>query len=60
VLTLQIFVGAGLGIAAQVVLAIGVIFYLMPWIGFELFGTARRVAESDLPGKMLSLLWGGP
>jgi hypothetical protein len=60
VLTLQIFVGAGLGIAAQVVLAVGLIFYLMPWIGLGLLDTARQVADFDLPAQALSLLWGGP
>jgi hypothetical protein len=52
VLTLQIFVGAGLGIAAQVVLAVGVIFYLMPWIGLGLLDTTRVVADFDLPGQV--------
>jgi hypothetical protein len=59
VLTLQIFAGAILGIAAQVVLAVGVIFYLMPWIGLGLLDTARQVADFDLPGQALSPLWGG-
>jgi hypothetical protein len=36
VLTCQVFVGAFLGIAAQFVLAIGVIFYVLPWMGLEL------------------------
>jgi hypothetical protein len=52
-------VGAGLGVAAQVVLAAGVIFYLMPWIGLGLLDTARAVADFDLPGQVLPLLWGG-
>jgi hypothetical protein len=58
VLTLQVFVGAGLGIAAQVVLAVGVIFYIMPWMGVELLDAANDVADFDLPGRVLSLLWG--
>jgi hypothetical protein len=41
VLTCQVFVGAFLGIAAQFILAAGVIFYLLPWIGLELLDTAR-------------------
>jgi hypothetical protein len=51
VLTCQVFVGAFLGIAAQFVLAIGVIFYVLPWIGLELLDTARAVADFDLPGR---------
>src|SRR6266478_8130331 len=58
VLTCQVFVGAFLGITAQFVLAIGVIFYVLPWMGLELLETARVVAEFDLPGRVLGLLWG--
>jgi hypothetical protein len=32
----------------------------MPWIGLGLLDTARQVADFDLPGQALSLLWGGP
>jgi hypothetical protein len=59
VLTCQVFAGALLGIAAQFVLAVGVIFYLLPWIGLELLETARAVAEFDLPMRVLRLWWGG-
>jgi hypothetical protein len=59
-LTCQIFLGAFLGIAAQFVLAIGVIFYVLPWIGLELLDTARAVAEFDLPMRVLRLWWGNP
>jgi hypothetical protein len=41
VLTCQVFAGAFLGIAAQFVLAIGVIFYVLPWIGIELLEKPR-------------------
>jgi hypothetical protein len=58
--TCQVFVGAFLGIAAQFVLAIGIIFYVLPWMGLELLDTARAVAEFDLPGRALGLLWGSP
>jgi hypothetical protein len=58
VLTCQVFVGAFLGIAAQFVLAVGVIFYVLPWMGLELLETARAVAEFDLPGRVLGVLWG--
>lgn len=60
VLTAQVFVGAGLGIAAQVLLAVGVIFYILPWMGLGLLETSRDVADFDLPGRLLSLLWGSP
>jgi hypothetical protein len=60
VLTCQVFVGAFPGIAAQVILAVGVIFYVLPWMGFELLDTARAVAEADLPGRVLGVLWGNP
>jgi hypothetical protein len=60
VLTVQVFGGALLGIAAQGVLAIGVIFYVLPWMGLELLDTARAVAEFDLPMRALRLWWGNP
>ena len=60
VLTCQVFAGALLGIAAQFVLAVGVIFYVLPWIGLELLETARAVAEFDLPMRVLGLWWGNP
>jgi hypothetical protein len=60
VLTCQVFVGAFLGIAAQFVLAIGVIFYVLPWMGLELLDTARAVATFDLPGRVLGVWWGNP
>jgi hypothetical protein len=44
--TLSVFVGTFLGIAAQFVLAIGVIFYVLPWMGLELAGHAHVAAES--------------
>jgi hypothetical protein len=59
VLTSQVFLGALLGIAAQAFLAVGVIFYIMPWIGLGLLDTARDVAAFDLPGRVLALMWGG-
>jgi hypothetical protein len=58
VLTCQVFVGAFLGIAAQFVLAIGVIFYVLPWMGLEMLETARAVAEFDLPMRVLGVFWG--
>jgi hypothetical protein len=60
VLTRRVFVGAFLGIAAQFFLAVGVIFYVLPWIGLELLDSARGVAEFDLPMRALGLWWGNP
>jgi hypothetical protein len=39
-------------------LAIGVILYVLPWMGLELLDTARAVAEFDLPMRVLGLWWG--
>jgi hypothetical protein len=55
VLTCQVFAGAFLGIAAQTVLAIGAIFYVLPWLGFGLLDTARDVAAFDLPLHLLQI-----
>jgi hypothetical protein len=57
VLTCQVFAGAFLGIASQSVLAIGVISYVLPWLGFGLLDTAREVAAFDLPTHLLRLWW---
>jgi len=57
VLTCQVFAGALLGIAAQGFLAIGVILYILPWLGFGLLDTAREVAAFDLPIRVLRW-WG--
>jgi hypothetical protein len=58
VLTCQVFVGAFLGIAAQLLLAVGVIFHVLPWMRLELLDTARAVAKFDLPMRVLGLWWG--
>jgi hypothetical protein len=52
VLTGQIFVGALLGIAAQALLALGLIFHVMPWIGLDLLDMARAVAAFDWPARV--------
>jgi hypothetical protein len=44
-LTCQVFVGAFLGIAAQCVLAIAVMFYVLAWAGRELLESRSRAAE---------------
>jgi hypothetical protein len=55
-LTIQMFAGAGLGIAAQAFLAWGLIFHLMPWIGLDLLDMAR--AAFDLPRRVAQLFAG--
>jgi hypothetical protein len=58
VLAGQVFLGALLGIAAQAFLAVGVIFYILPWVGLGLLETAREVADFHLPGRVLAVFWG--
>jgi hypothetical protein len=50
-LTLQMFAGVGLGIAVQGLLAWGLIFHVMPWIGLDLLAMARATAAFDLPAR---------
>jgi hypothetical protein len=57
-LTVQMFAGAGLGIAAQALLAWGLIFHVMPWIGLDLLNMARAVATFDLPARVGQLFAG--
>jgi hypothetical protein len=57
-LTIQMFAGAGLGIAAQALLAWGLIFHLMPSIGLDLLEMARAVAAFDLPARLAQLFAG--
>jgi hypothetical protein len=54
-LIVQMFAGAGLGIAAQAFLAWGLIFHAMPWIGLDLLDMARAVAAFDLPTRISQL-----
>ena len=53
VLTAQTFLGAILGIVAQAFLAIGIIGYVLPWLGIEILDTTRQVADFNLP----ELVW---
>src|SRR5258708_1601284 len=55
ILTCQVFAGAFLGIAAQAVLAVGVLFYILPWMGIILLDTAPEFAAYDLPMPVLRL-----
>jgi hypothetical protein len=50
-LTVQMFVGPFLGIAAQALLAWGLLFHLMPAIGLGLLDMARAVEKFDLPAQ---------
>jgi hypothetical protein len=59
VLTLQIVVGAILGVAAQAFLIIVVIGYVMPWFGLGLLDMARDLAAFNLPLRVSQLLGGG-
>jgi len=52
-LTLQVFLGGLLGIAAQVFLAYAVIGLALPLLGLDLLELARAVAAPDLPGQVV-------
>ena len=52
VLTGQVFFGAFLGVAAQVLLIWGIGYYLMPKVGLSLLDIARATADFDLPTKI--------
>jgi hypothetical protein len=52
VLTVQVAVGAVLGIAAQVFLVWIIIGHIMPFFGLELLGMARDVAAFNLPARV--------
>ncbi|WP_139020661.1 hypothetical protein [Bradyrhizobium sp. ORS 285] len=58
VLTVQTFLGAFLGLAAQVLLAVGIVGYAMPWLGFHILEAARSVANLDLPERVWTLVFG--
>jgi hypothetical protein len=55
ILTLQVAGGAILGVAAQALLAVGLIRYIMPWAGLGLLDMARAVADFDLPARVGAL-----
>lgn len=52
-LAAQVATGAVLGIAAQLFLLFGIIDYLLPLFGLELFDVARGVAAFNLPLRLL-------
>ena len=55
ILTLQIFLGVILGIAAEGFLAAGLIVYIMPAVGLGLLDQARAVASFDVPARVTQL-----
>ena len=57
-LTVQMFAGAGLGIAALGLLVWGLIFHLMPALGLDLLDMARAVAVFDIPMRIGQLFAG--
>jgi hypothetical protein len=56
VLTAQVAVGAALGIAAQAVLVVVIIGYVMPLFGLELLDMARDVAAFNPPARLGQLV----
>jgi hypothetical protein len=56
VLTAQTFFGASLGVAAQALLAIGIIGYVLPWLGFHVLDVARDIAAFNLPERVWALV----
>jgi hypothetical protein len=58
VLTLQAAMGTVLGIAAQALLVVGFIGYVMPWLGLNLLDLARAVADLNLPMRVWQLFGG--
>jgi hypothetical protein len=52
VLTAQVAMGAALGIAAQALLAVAIVGYVMPWLGLGLLDMGRDVAAFDLPARV--------
>jgi len=60
VLTVQIFIGACLGLAAQALAVWAVIGHVMPWVGLELLQMARDLAAFDLPRQAAQLFVTSP
>jgi hypothetical protein len=57
-LTLQVFLGGLVGIAAQGFLVYVVIGLVLPWFGLDLLELARAVAAADLPRTVLIRITG--
>lgn len=59
VLTFQVVGGAVAGALAQVLLAVAVVIYVMPWFGLGLIDMARDVAAFNLPARIGRLFIAG-
>jgi hypothetical protein len=57
-LTLQIFVGAAIGVVLQGLLFYLVIWWLVPLFGRDLLDLARAIAAPDLPGQAVAAIFG--
>jgi hypothetical protein len=55
-LTVQIAAGAALGVAAQALLVVVILGYVMPFFGLELLDVARDVAALNFPARVGHLL----
>jgi hypothetical protein len=51
-MTAQVLLGTVLGTAAQLFLMVGIIGYVLPWLGLGLLGTAHGVATFNLPARV--------
>jgi hypothetical protein len=49
------FAGAILGVAAQALLAWGLLFRVMPAAGLNLLWLCQQLGELDLPGKFIHI-----
>jgi len=58
VLTAQTFVGILLGVAAQAILAIDIIGYVLPWLGLHILNVARDITDFNLPEQAWTLIIG--
>jgi hypothetical protein len=58
VLTIQVFVGGGLGLAAQTFLAYVIIWHVLPQFGFHILDVARDIADFNLPERVWALFIG--
>jgi Domain of unknown function (DUF4062) len=58
VLTVQVAVGVILGLVGQAFLAVGLIGYVMPWLGISLLDLARHVGDLNLPMRVWQVLGG--
>ena len=56
VLALQVVLGAILGVAAQALLALLLIWLVMPAIGLDLLEMARALANLDLPTRIIAVI----